>query len=122
MTKVIHIDEVANRLCNLYYETIIGKINHDETVKERVEQLKKEGYRFELLHNDYLPDLFERLQMVLAEKSKAVESKWFEQSHNLRNEEIRLKEKLKELVYFTRVKDKTMAFMCARIEDEWILK
>jgi len=120
MTNTQQAEEIIYRLSDLYYVTITGKKDNGDLVRELVEQLRQEGYAFQIHQGTALIELYQKLQTVVSEKGKAINDKWYERADALRHEELRLIRIMEELAYFSITDDKIILFLCARREDEWI--
>jgi hypothetical protein len=108
--------QILDRMNDFYLEILVSE-GDTMTVHEEfdllIETLYGNGYTILSIDNEYVAGLYESHRTTVDNKLKAVASGSYELAHTLRIEELRLKECLGEIVYFTLHGDKIIEFIVA---------
>ncbi len=102
--KELNLDQILDKMNDLYLEILTGKDDAKEAHEEfdaLIEQLYHEGYTFSPINHQYITELYHSYIKAISGKRDAIKDKWYEQANAFRNEELRLKATLSEIVYFT---------------------
>lgn len=117
--KDFNLDQILDKMNDLYLEILTCQDDARQAHEEfdaLIEQLYHEGYTFSPINHQYITELYQIYIKVIDDKKAAVKAKWYEQANAFRNEELRLKAVLGEIVYFTAPGDDKMVVFFNAVE------